>query len=383
MSEGAEDRLVQEGQVLLREARECLQRQDPRGADERLVKARGLLGQLEPVTPVRLEMAAAILSESALLAQRAGDLPRAEQWFGDALRFADHFDLAKWPPRFALLRATVLINLMGVQVRRENFGRAREALQDAESTLRKLPQGDQALHVLSLGLYQNAAHMELQARRPEEARRWLETALEHGKQALEQGATPLLPQVLEVLGRLVRLRASERMDRETEELLHLGLRWAVAQFESDEGASWPQVVSTQLMAAELYFRDDRFSEAEDHLWRAVEVTQDVRPLVQAWAFYLRLLQIPEERRAAGGLPGEEIPDAFEDLAGRLAQSALGEETIGLLEARRRALSEGDPEIADAHLQGLPQEKELSPLDRELAAGLKADAEWLRGAANSS
>lgn len=380
IQDSSSTRVAEKIRALIAEARQHLQRGDARRAEDVLEDARDTATAAADLSDDLPEARALAFAESALLYQQLGNLHAARAFFRKAGQFAEEAPPAR-VPQAAILRISTLVNLIGVHARLKEYDEGRSVAATALGLL-QTHAGFEGAAVLRFGALQNGAAVELQSGQGERALPMLQEAVAAGQALLTGGMTPLMPQVLDALNQLARLQAQRGDVADARLHLEQAARMAEARYEAGDTGAWVLVVNTRLQLARFEFGQRRFAETEDHLWKAVEVTQDVRPLVQVATFYLDLLRLPDAVLEEGGLPRAEVLEAWPDIMERLSATALVDDAREILTCRFAVLRDRDRAAAGPWQDRDPSDSTLEPVVRELLGGLKQDLVWLREGAGA-
>lgn len=359
--------------ALITQAREQAAAGNLRRAEDVLEDARDTATAAQDNAPEMAEVRSLAFAESALLYQQLGNLHAARAFFRKAASFAEDAPDER-AREGALMRTSTLINLIGVHARLKEVDDGRQAAAQALELLGRWPDM-QGAPFLRLGALQNGAAVELQAGAPDRAGPMLEEAVGLGQAMLSEGTTQIMPQVLDAMNQLARVRANMGEHDGARVLLEQGARLAEASYEGGNENAWPLVVNARLQLAQLDYGARRLADAEDHLWKAVEVTRDVRPILQAATFYLDLLKLPDPDLEEGGLPRPEVIEAWDEILARLEATALTEDARGLLAARFELLARGDIDPSRRWENVKPDDPALDLVAKELLRGLRADIDW--------
>lgn len=342
---------------------------------EALAEARRAVDAAEAIPgeePLGFEARGAALAELGLLLQRAGDGRGALDAYLRAESAMRRLPFAEGKPHYKLLVATTVINLAGLYTKERRLDEAHAKIADAIALVEGAAEVGPAAQVLLVGALQNRAAIEVEERRPDAAEATLRTALETGERLIES-APQLLPQLVEVAGRLAVVLKGAARATEAVAIAEKSARWAEAAYEAGSQLGMPLYVTTQLQLVDLNFAARRYAQAEDHLWKAVEVAPGPQTLLVGTGFYCSLLRQEDETLASGDLPRDEVVDALDELMHRIRAANPPEELLELVEARRAVLVDREPETAQKILERYTENG--SPVIRELANALKSDLDW--------
>lgn len=339
-----------------------------------------LVEQLDMEGPLPSEAGAAAYAELGLLLQRLGDSRRALDAYKSADERIRRLPYETGPDHYRLLVATTAINMAGLYTKQRLLEPAASRIDEA---LALLPSGDElsgAVAILRLGALNNRASIDAEQGHPERAEPSLREALDIGEAAVAE--TPqLLPQLIEVAGRLANsLKAQKRFD-EAIDVATKGARWAEAAYDAGSPVGVALYVQTQLQLVDLCFVGGRYAQGEDHVWKAVEVSTGPQTLLVGAGFYASVLRQPEDKADAGGLPRAEVVDAMSELLTKMEEEDAPDDLMALVRARYAVLVSGDAAAGESALKAADQ---AGPAVRQLATALAADLRWLasRGGSES-
>jgi hypothetical protein len=324
-----------------------------------------------------VEARGAAFSEEGVIMQRLNDARGALRSFQQAIEVFNTLPLDEKNGRFRVQLATTQINLSVLYARERMFDESLRNLDSAYTHLQALPEDQLATQrTLTLGVLQNRASVEIETRRMNEAEKTLREVVELGEALLKAGQTQWVPQVVDASGRLAGVlralgRASEGLP-----FAERAARWAEAAMESGSQAGPRLFVGTQLQLVDINFALDRFAQAETHLFRAVDTTNDVNAMLVGTGFYMALLRYPDDRLAKGNLPKDEVEESLTELLQKLRSANLPGELMDILVARRAVTTQARYDIAQqvvARYQGkqIPANSAQAQLLQQLAS----DVQW--------
>jgi tetratricopeptide (TPR) repeat protein len=372
------------------------------------------------------EARAALLMEEGMLRQRMGDPRSALTALKAAVDSFEALPLDERDGRFRLQLTTALINLAVLFARERMHTDALSRLAQASEHLGRLPQAQNvSRRTLEMGILQNRAGMEMELKNWAAAAQTLERSTALGEELLMEGSFQWLGQVMDaisrqvaVLGQLSRgkeglelaesafrriveageqklaagdtqwlgpvVSASQQLanvlrqlGRSAEGLPHAerAARWAEAALESNPQAAMRMFVGTQLTLVDLNFATDQFAQAETHLFRAVDATDDPQAIIIGTGFYLALLRYDDERLARGDLPRDEVEESLHELIERFKGMNAAQELVEVIQARRavmrsRTLTPAAPLMEKYRDKQLPAQSALAQLLQQLVSDLK-------------
>jgi hypothetical protein len=199
--------------------------------------------------------------------------------------------------------------------------------------------------------------------------------VEAGEQKLAAGDTQWLGPVVSASQQLANVL--RQLGRSAEGLPHAerAARWAEAALESNPQAAMRMFVGTQLTLVDLNFATDQFAQAETHLFRAVDATDDPQAIIIGTGFYLALLRYDDERLARGDLPRDEVEESLHELIERFKGMNAAQELVEVIQARRavmrsRTLTPAAPLMEKYRDKQLPAQSALAQLLQQLVSDLK-------------
>jgi tetratricopeptide (TPR) repeat protein len=368
---------LEQFRAALRSVRELQQQNQNAAALVELGKARAAVEALGSEELEVVEARGAAFSEEGVIMQRLNDARGALRSFQQAIEVFNTLPLDEKNGRIRVQLATTQINLSVLYARERMFDESLKNLESAYSHLQALPADQSATQrTLMLGVLQNRASVEIETRRMNEAEKSLREVVEVGEGLLKEGQAQWVPQVVDASGRLAGVlralgRASEGLP-----FAERAARWAEAAMESGSQVGPRLFVGTQLQLVDINFALDRFAQAETHLFRAVDTTNDVNAMLVGTGFYMALLRYPDERLAKGNLPKDEVEESLTELLQKLRSANLPGELMDILIARRAVTTQARYDIAQqvvARYQGkqIPANSAQAQLLQQLAS----DVQW--------
>ena len=339
-------------------------------------RACALVDDLEMEGPLPSEAGAAAYAELGLLLQRLGDPRRALDAYKTADERIRRLPYETGPGHYKLLVATTAINMAGLYTKQRLLEAAASRIEEA---LALLPAGDEVggtVGVLRLGALNNRASIDAEQGHPEKAEVSLREAMELGEATVAE--TPqVLPQLIEVSGRLANaLKAQKKFD-EAIDVAAKGGRWAEAAYDAGSPVGIGLYVQTQLQQVDLCYAAGRYAQGEDHVWKAVEVSTGPQTLLVGAGFYASILRLAPDAAEAGGLPREEVVAAMSELMDKMESEDAPADLMALIRARYSVLVDSDAEAGRAALKTA---EKAGPSVRQLATALASDLRWLEGGA---
>ncbi|MFT6628231.1 MAG: tetratricopeptide (TPR) repeat protein [Flavobacteriales bacterium] len=328
--------------------------------------------------PRAAEMQALLYSELAMVNQRLANNEEAVTAFGTAESFARASREKSPSPNGTLQLATVLVNKAALHAR---LKQAEEGIACTEEALAMLNQAEEAgvaaSAILRLGALQNHASLLLDQKRFEEATPALESAFETATHLLAKGASQLLPQAIDVAARLTMVLRMQKRFEEAIPVAERSARWAEAAYESSGGKAMGIYVNTQLQLMTVHHNAGNYSQAEDHLWKAIDTSNHIQPMMLGSSFYAELLRQEAAALTEGGLPRRELIEAFDELIGRMTAVRPPAAMIAGVQARYGVLVDGGIENAEQVVTELRSGERTPQVLLDLAKLIEGDITWIR------
>lgn len=274
--------------------------------------------EMSPEQPdEKLELRAQLLNELGVLHQRSDDQDTARSFHERSLKVCE--ELLDRGVDFRSNAAATHLNLSSmiastgdlVDAKRHNE-RAIELIDAA------LADGDDGALSLAMGAHQNMALLNARSQRFDVAEEEIEVAVDLARERAEAGDPSGLPRAARACQRFsVLLFEADEHER--------ALKWgerAESLSEDAYEAIGGQVLSiyvvSQINLISYYEKLGRFADAEDALWKGLEVSGNHEDILQRGvAFYQNLRKQSDGRLERGDLPREEVEMGFEDLQERI------------------------------------------------------------------
>ena len=366
-------------QSLVRTARGHAQEKRAQKALETLNEARMLALAQESQTAEIVEAYGAIETELALLLQQLNDTRSALQHYMEAEAAFRKLPLEEPTQRVRLQLATTLVNMTGLLARERMLQLGLEKSSEAVMLLRDVTgPAAEGSRVLLLGALQNRAALLIESKQHADAERNLAEALEVGASAIASGMGEIIPQMIETTGRVSQLRRMLNRTAESLPLVERAARWAQMAWEAGAPLGPRLYVATQFQLVDVNFGLERFAQAEDHLWKAVDTAKDLQSVVMATGFYFALMRLDDATLEAGNLPREEVLVASSEALARAEAGGCPADLLEMLASRSKLLSGTDASEAERLLaQYGAAESAMSANIKAMLPLLKSDVEWER------
>jgi tetratricopeptide (TPR) repeat protein len=366
-------------QSLVRTARGHAQEKRAQKALETLNEARTLVLAQESQTADLVEAYGAIETELALLLQQLNDTRSALQHYMEAEAAFRKLPLEEPTQRVRLQLATTLVNMTGLLARERMLQLGLEKSSEAVMLLRDVTgPAAEGSRVLLLGALQNRAALLIESKQHADAERNLAEALEVGASAIASGMGEIIPQMIETTGRVSQLRRLLNRTGESLPLVERAARWAQMAWEAGAPLGPRLYVATQFQLVDVNFGLERFAQAEDHLWKAVDTAKDLQSAVMATGFYFALMRLDDATLDAGNLPREEVLVASAEALERVKAGGCPADLLEMLATRSQLLTgAGSSEAERLLAQYSAAESQMSANIKAMLPLLKSDVEWER------
>ena len=366
-------------QSLVRTARGHAQEKRAEKALETLNEARTLVLAQESQTADLVEAYGAIETELALLLQQLNDTRSALQHYMEAEAAFRKLPLEEPTQRVRLQLATTLVNMTGLLARERMLQLGLEKSSEAVMLLRDVTgPAAEGSRVLLLGALQNRAALLIESKQHADAERNLAEALEVGASAIASGMGEIIPQMIETTGRVSQLRRMLNRAGESLPLVERAARWAQMAWEAGAPMGPRLYVATQFQLVDVNFGLERFAQAEDHLWKAVDTAKDLQSAVMATGFYFALMRLDDATLEAGNLPREEVLVASAEALERVKAGGCPADLLEMLATRSQLLTGAGASEAERLLsQYSAAESQMSANIKAMLPLLKSDVEWER------
>lgn len=366
-------------QSLVRTARGHAQEKRAQKALETLNEARSLAVAQESQTAEIVEAYGAIETELALMLQQLNDTRSALQHYMEAEAAFRKLPLEEPTQRIRLQLATTLVNMTGLLARERMLQLGLEKSSEAVMLLREVAgPAAEGSKVLLLGALQNRAALLIESKQHADAERNLAEALEVGASAIASGMGEIIPQMIETTGRVSQLRRMLNRTGESLPLVERAARWAQMAWEAGAPLGPRLYVATQFQLVDVNFGLERFAQAEDHLWKAVDTAKDLQSVVMATGFYFALMRLDDATLEAGNLPREEVVVASAEALERAKAGGCPADLLEMLASRSQLLTGAGASEAERLLaQYGAAEAQMSANIKAMLPLLKSDVEWDR------
>ncbi len=298
--------LVQQGSELMRQGQVDV----AKGA---LREAEALL-DMSPGTPEgSLELRAQLYNELGVLAQRQEDMDESRRYHEKSLEICE--ELLERDVDFRSNAAATYLNLSGVAAAKGDVVEAKRLNERAVELVTSVrADGDETVDSLAVGAYQNMALLDARSDHYDRATEAMEKALELARQMSDHGDQNGLPQAAQACQRLsVMLFEAGEHER--------ALEWGKHAEELSEDAY--EVLGQDVLGIYVVSQINLisyneqlglFADAEDALWKGMEVSGNHPEIVQRGVmFYENARKQADARLEKGNLPRAEVEEGYQDL----------------------------------------------------------------------
>lgn len=269
------------------------------------------------------ELRARALNDRGLLHQQSEEIDRARTLHRRAAELVDALDDVD--DDYAPSAAAVYLNLGQISLFNEDYDTARESTERAMDLVEDLREREApGTAPMALSVYQNKTALESYAGDFEAASDAAERAIELAEQIAERDNPAAIARAARVAQQLsVQLFENDRVD----EALEWGERAESyseqAYHQLGEEALHLYVVS-QINLISFYEEQYRFADAEDALWKAIDVAgADAELLERGQAFYENCRKFADKRLEEGNLPRDEVDMGYEELQEIMEEHGIG------------------------------------------------------------
>ncbi|RAL21543.1 hypothetical protein DL240_11845 [Lujinxingia litoralis] len=307
------------------------QNQNAAGA-QALREANVILDMAEDESDEVLKLRARVSNELGVAHQRLNMLEESLGYHGKAAEICTA--LIERGEHFEANSAATHLNLSSIFIAMGRAAEALEAGQKAIELIGVLREREEAgVDALELGANQNMAVIYAREERFDEADAAMERAYELSQTLAEAGQANFQAQLAQgcqqlsvILFDMERYEHALRWGRSAEEL-------SEKAFEALGQPVLPVYIISQINLISYYERLGRFADAEDCLWKALDVAgNDAQILKRGVVFYETCRKQADARLEEGNLPRDEVEESFEELSARI-------EKLGGMEAVDRALQQ--------------------------------------------
>jgi len=269
------------------------------------------------------ELRARALNDRGLLHQQNEEIDRARELHGRAAELVDALDAVD--EDYAPSAAAVYLNLGQIALFNEEYDRSREATERAMELVEDLREREApGTATMALSVYQNKTALESYAENFETATDTAERAIELAEAIAERDNPAAIARAARVAQQLsVQFFENDRDDQALEWGEHAESYSERAYQQLGQEALHLYVVS-QINLISFYEEQYRFADAEDALWKAIDIAgADAELLQRGQAFYEHCRKFADERLEEGNLPRDEIEMGYEELREIMEEHDIG------------------------------------------------------------
>lgn len=254
------------------------------------------------------------LNDRGLFAQQRDETDAAREYHREAASLLDTFDTLEGD-EFKSTAAAVHLNLSQVSLFDNDFARARQSIGRAIDLVDDLREaGAEGAESLALGVFQNKTAVESFTEDFDAAAEAAENALEIAETLADHDQPAALGQAARVCQQLS-VRLFEAGDHDA------ALDWGRRAEQLSERAydhlgeqALHLYLVSQINLISYYEQLNQFADAEDCLWKAIEVAgPDPEIIERGQAFYEQCQKQADNRLQKGNLPRDEVEMGIEDL----------------------------------------------------------------------
>jgi tetratricopeptide (TPR) repeat protein len=271
------------------------------------------MAEAEGVDDTVRQVKARALNDRGLFHQHSDEPDQARPYHKRAADLLDELDAIEG--EFQTTATAIHLNVGQIALFDEDYAAARKATDKALELVDGLvDSGLPGAESLAMGVHQNKAALEGQSGNFDSAAEAAETALELAEQLAEAGNPAALGQAARICQQFsVQLHQAGNYDRSIE--------WGERAEELSE-RTYNQLgdqaldlyIVSQINLISYYEQSRRFADAEDALWKAIDVAGANQELIErGQAFYEQCRKQSDKRLEQGNLPRDEVKMGYEDL----------------------------------------------------------------------
>ena len=300
---------------LLADSQQAFQQGNLLVAGDRIDEALIILemAEAEGVDEQLLELKARALNDRGLFHQHSDEPEQARPYHKRAADLIDELDAIEGD--FQTTATAIYLNVGQIALFDEDYPAAREATDKALDLVDDLlDSGLPGAESLAMGVHQNKAGLEGQSGNFDAAAEAAEAALDLAEQLAEAGNPAALGQAARICQQFsVQLHEAGEFDRSIEWGERAEQLSERTYNELGDQALNLYVVS-EINLISYYEQSRRFADAEDALWKAIDVAgADPELIERGEAFYEQCRKQSDKRLQQGNLPRDEVKMGYEDL----------------------------------------------------------------------
>ncbi len=361
---------------LIRRARQAQQSRDLRDALSFLDQAGALVHSApEPSTELS-DAECAIAADKSVVLQMLRDSRGADRELQRAEDAARRLLEADASDGRRLALATILANRAALHAR-ERMQRIGHAC--ATEVLALIDgSADGRANLLRVSALQAIGTLHFEAGERANAKLRLREAIDLGSELATESAPGMLPQVVDASARLVQLLRADGAAEDALPLAERTLRLATAAYEAGAPAARDLVLSAQVQLAGALVDSGRFADAEDEIWKAIEIAPGPATWIAGADLYCALLRRDEPALEAGNLPRHEVAESLGEIVSQVPDEGSNAELRRLLRARYAVMVDRRADLGKQALTAkVSISGELLQLFTRVMAALQSDLQWLQ------
>ncbi len=311
------DYQLQAARQLVEAGSQALRQNNIVGANEAMLEANAILDMAEDNDQDALQLRARVLNELGVIYQRQNQLEKARTFHENAAVICE--ELMASGLEFRGNTAATHLNLSSILVSLEEYDKALEVGNKAIALTTELrEEGELGAEPLALGAYQNMSLIHARLDDLDAADEVMHHAVDLANRLNEQGVPNVSVQAAQGCQQLsVAMFRSELLDR--------ALSWGKIAADLSEKAyevHGQPVLGVYIVSQInlISYNDElgEFADAEDGLWKAVEVAgNDPQILRRGLEFYEKLRKQSDARLEAGNLPRDEVNEGYAEILERI------------------------------------------------------------------
>lgn len=263
---------------------------------------------------------AQVYNELGVANQRAGDLEEAFAFHQQAALLCDQL-MEAGHENFQGNSAATYLNLGTIAAAIGDLEAAIESTTKARERIDAIwDSGERTIAHMAAAAYQTLASLLASAERHEEADAHMKRAIELIPVAEELGNQGIKAQVAQGCQQLSVVYFNQEKYENALDWGRQAETYAEQAFEILKDEALPIYIVSQINLISFNEEMGNFADAEDCLWKAVEIVgNDPRMLKRGKDFYELLRKQADARLEAGNLPREEVEDGYADILARIEE----------------------------------------------------------------
>lgn len=286
-------------------------------AEETLQEAEAVLDMVEAQDLEVLKLRARVSNERGVIHQRRNELDKAQEYHRKAANLCT--EITEQGEDFRANSAATHLNLSSILAAMGRSEEAREAGEFALGLIGSLrEEGDKGSDGLAMGAYQNLAVIYAREGNVEKASEQMEKAIAFGELLSAQAPGQIEAQLAQGCQQVSVIFFEAQSHEAALEWGARAQQLAEKAYDAIGKPVLPIYVVSQINLISYHEKVGHFAEAEDCLWKALDVAgNDVQILRRGLGFYETLRKQADARLEAGNLPREEVEEGYEELQSRI------------------------------------------------------------------